>query len=60
VSDFEEQEYWVLQRQRFDAALAFAVAACDKKGMATEFDIRYAVEQADRLIAKLNETRTKK
>jgi hypothetical protein len=59
VSDFEEQEYWVLQRQRFDAAVAFAVAGCNSRGVATEFDISYAVKQADALIAELEETRTK-
>jgi hypothetical protein len=59
MSDFQEREYFLYAQQRFEAALAFAVAGCDSKGMATEFDIRYAVEQADRLIAKLEETRTK-
>ena len=40
---------------RYKAALAFAVASCDHEGIATDNDIRYAVEQADRLIKKLEE-----
>ncbi len=40
---------------RREAALAFSIAACDKDGMVTDNDIRYAVEQADRLIKKLEE-----
>ncbi len=43
------------ERRKFrrDAALAFTIAACDNKGMASDNDIRYAVEQADRLITQL-------
>ena len=41
------------EQQRFEAALAFAVAACDDDGMANDSNIRYAVEQADRLFKEL-------
>ena len=56
---FEETEYWQYTQQRFDAALAFTVAACGITGVATDSDISGAVEQADRLLAKLESTRTK-
>ena len=44
------------ERSKFrrEASLAFTVASCDRKGMATENDIRYAVLQADRLIKHLD------
>lgn len=45
------------QEQRFEAALAFTVAACDRKGMATDHDIRYAVLQADRLFVHLDKSK---
>ena len=45
------------QEQRFEAALAFTVAACDRKGMATDHDIRYAVMQADRMFVYMDKTK---
>jgi hypothetical protein len=60
MSDFEEQEYWVKNQQRFEAALAFATYPTWDKGEHRESPIYRAVELADELIAKLEETRTRK
>ena len=41
------------QKQRFEAALAFTIAACDSSGMVSDDDIRVAVLQTDRLLTQL-------
>ena len=56
-NNFEEQEYWVYQQQRFEAALRIFLSIdnlySDKDNMRT------AIRKADELLAKLEETRTK-
>ncbi len=51
------QKNYQKKQQRFEEALAFTVAACDKKGMVTDRDVEYAVEQADRFLAELGKTK---
>ena len=58
MSDYDTKLHFQNRQQRFEAALAFTVAACDIEGLATDTDVRYAVEQADRLIAELDKTET--
>ncbi len=61
MSEFEEKEkekeYWTYQQQRFEAALKFATTSIGEHlGSPTVYD---AIEMADELLAKLEETRTK-
>jgi hypothetical protein len=58
-NNFEENEYWVYQQQRFEAALAFATLETWDQSELRSQPIWRAVELADELIAKLEETRTK-
>jgi hypothetical protein len=57
--EFEEKEYWVHQQQRFEAALKFATSKTWCKSEFTTLSIFEAVERADELLARLEETRTK-
>jgi hypothetical protein len=62
-NQFEENEYWTLQQQRFEAALKFATSSMlfgdQESGEYRQPTFNEAIEMADVLIAKLEETRTK-
>lgn len=57
MSDFEHQEYFQYHQQRFEAALKFATTR-DNDGTFMKHD--EAIDLADALLARLEETRTKK
>lgn len=62
MEDYEtkmrDEDEFQRKQQRFEAALAFTVAACDRDrdGMISDDDITYAIRQADRMIDQMDKS----